>query len=146
MKAPSPGTGDGVRIAGDDAGRFRQLRHRRADAVELGAAGEGAHLRRLLARIADADPGEALGKRVLHRVEMRGRRHGTADGGAFLARLGGHLARDLLDEQIEFGRAGRGVRAEDRGVEAVPLGDEAHRIRGRSPGATAASSRSRPSR
>ena len=33
---------------------------------------------------------------------------------------------DLLDEQVELRRAGRRVGAEQRGVEAVLLGDEAH--------------------
>ena len=36
---------------------------------------------------------------------------------------------DFLDEQVEFGRPGRGVGAEQRGVEAVLLGDEADAIR-----------------
>ena len=31
---------------------------------------------------------------------------------------------DFLDEQVELGRSGRGVGAEQRGVEAVLLGDE----------------------
>ena len=59
------------------------------------------HLRRLLARIADPHLGEPLGQRRLHRVEMRGRRHRAADGGAFLPRLDRHLARHFLDEQVE---------------------------------------------
>ena len=58
-----------------------------------------------------------------------GRRHGAADGGAFLPRLDRHLGRDFLDEQVEFGRARRGVGAEQRGVEAVLLGDEADATR-----------------
>jgi hypothetical protein len=57
---------------------------------------------------------------------MLGRRHGAADGGAFLPRLDRHLGRDhFLDEQVELGRARRRVGAEQRGVEAVLLGDEA---------------------
>ena len=69
-------------------------------------------------------------KRRLDGVEMLGRRHGAADGGAFLPRLDRHLARHFLDEQVEFGRPRRGVGAEDRGVEAVALGDEAHALAG----------------
>ena len=55
---------------------------------------------------------------------MRGGGHGAADGGAFLARLDRHLGDDFGHEQVEFGRAGRGVGAEQRGVETVLLGDE----------------------
>ena len=64
-------------------------------------------------------------ERLLDRVEIFGRRHGAADGGAFLPRLDRHLGRDFLDEQVELGRSGRRVGAEQRGVEAVLLGDEA---------------------
>ncbi len=52
----------------------------------------------------------------------------AADGGAFLPGLHRHLAVRFLDENIEGGRAGGDVGAEDRGVEAVLLGDEAHRV------------------
>ena len=65
----------------------------------------------------------------LDRVEILRGRHGAADGGAFLTRLDRHLGRDFLDEQVELGRAGRRVRAEQRRVEAVLLGDEADRLR-----------------
>ena len=68
-------------------------------------------------------------QRLLDRVEIVGRRHRAADGGAFLPRLDRHLGRDFLDEQVELGRARRGVGAEQRGVEAILLGDEAARIR-----------------
>ena len=54
------------------------------------------------------------------------RRHCAADGGALLARLHRHLDRDLAHEQVELGRSGRRVGAEQRGVEAVLLGDELH--------------------
>ena len=65
-----------------------------------------------------------------------GRRHGAADGGALLPRLHRHLGRDFLDEQVELGRARRRVGPEQRGVEAVLLGDEADGLRGRPSGAT----------
>ena len=57
-----------------------------------------------------------------------GRRHRAADCGAFLPRLDRHLGRDFLDEQVEFGRARRRVGPEQRGIEAVLLGDEADRF------------------
>ena len=84
-----------------------------------------AHPAVLVARVADLGRRQPVADRRLDRVEMLGRRHGAADGGAFLPRLDGHLVDDLLDEQVEFGGAGRGVGAEQRGVEAVLFGDEA---------------------
>ena len=62
------------------------------------------------------------------RVELGARHEDAADGGAFLPRLDRHLARDLLDEEVELRRAGGGVGAEDRGVEAVGLHGEADRL------------------
>ena len=67
---------------------------------------------------------EPFADRCFDRVEMLGRRHGAADRGAFLPRLDRHLGHDFLDEQVELGRSRRGVGAEQRGVEAVLLGDE----------------------
>ena len=55
----------------------------------------------------------------------RARRDNAADGGALLACLHRHLARDLLDEQVELRRAGAGIGTKDRGVEAVSLHGEA---------------------
>ncbi len=69
------------------------------------------------------------------RLKERRRHHRAADGGAFLPGLDRHLVDDLGDEQVEFRRARRGVGAEDRGIEAVLLGDELdalaldHRVR-----------------
>src|SRR3546814_11268618 len=103
---------------------FRSLAH----VLELSRAGERAHGYALGTRITDPDFGEALTECILHRVEMLGRRHGPANGGAFLACLHRHLPRNFLDEEVEFGRAGAGIGAEDGGVEAVPLGDEPHAL------------------
>ena len=55
-----------------------------------------------------------LRDRRFERIEVRGGGHGAADGGAFLPRLDGHLGDDLGHEQVEFGRAGAGVGAEQR--------------------------------
>ena len=40
-----------------------------------------------------------------------------------------HLGDELLDVEVELGRAGRGVRAEDRAVQRVGLGVEPHALR-----------------
>ena len=74
------------------------------------------------------------------------RRDDAADGGALLARLHRHLAGDLAHEEVELRRAGAGVGAEDRGVEAVGLHGEARRVLDDRAGASAACGRSRPSR
>ena len=89
-------------------------------------ADQRAHARVLGARVADPGLGEPFAQCLFERIHMFGRGHRAADRGAFLARLHRHLARDLLDEEIEFGGSGRGIGAEDRGVEAVALGDETH--------------------
>jgi hypothetical protein len=51
-------------------------------------------------------------------------RHGAANGSALLPRLNRHLIDDFLHEQIELWRARSSVRAQQRGIEAVLLGDE----------------------
>ena len=96
----------------------------RADIVALAGRDQRAHAAVLVARIADLGRCQPVADRRLDRVEMLGRGHGAADGGAFLPRLDRHLVDDFLDEQVEFGRARRGVGAKQRGVEAVLLGDE----------------------
>jgi hypothetical protein len=57
-------------------------------------------------------------------VEMLGWADAAADGGAFLPALTGHLIDHFGNEQVELGRTGSSVRAEDGGVEAVLFGDE----------------------
>ena len=123
-----------------------QLGDLAAHVVALAAADERAHPRVLVARVADLGRLQAFAERVLDRVEILGRRHGAADRGAFLPRLDRHLGHDFLDEQVELRRARRGVGAEQRGVEAVLLGDEAHRFALDDRMRCAASARSRPSR
>ena len=58
----------------------------------------------------------------------------AADRGALLPGLDRHLGDELLDVQVELGRAGRGVRAEDRAVQRVGLGVEPDRARRRASG------------
>jgi hypothetical protein len=120
----------GVRVTRYDPGRLLELGHRLADGMKLVAAGERAHGNAFLARVADADLGEPGGDRLLDGIDMLGRRHGAADGGAFLPRLNRHLPDDFLHEQVEFGRSRGCVGAQDRGVEAVAFGDEAHALPG----------------
>ena len=127
MKAPPSGPAAASGSPDDDPrARGDQLADLAADVVALGAADTSAPMRVSLSRGSPTLVAASRSRdRRLDRVEMLGRRHGAADGGAFLPRLDRHLVDDFLDEQVEFGRAGRGVGAEDRGVEAVLLGDEA---------------------
>ena len=116
----------GRRIARDDprAGRFQLAIFCRTSS-RWREANERAHARVLGARVADLGPASRSASASWTASRYCGRRHGAADGRAFLPRLHRHLDRDLADEQVEFGRAGRRVGAEHRGVEAVLLGDEA---------------------
>src|SRR3546814_8638255 len=95
---------DMVRIARDDPRLLVELADLLAHFLELSRAGERAHGYALGTLITDPDFGEALTECILHRVEMLGRRHGPATGGAFLACLHRHLPRNFLDEE-EIGRA-----------------------------------------
>ena len=99
-----------------------------ADVVKLGEVGERPHRHAFDLRVADHHLAEPVGQCRLGCVEIDGGNEGAADGGAFLPRLGRHLAHDFLHEQVELRRPGRGVGAEHGGVERVALGDEAHRL------------------
>ncbi len=90
--------------------------------------GERPHPGRLVARQAERGLVQPFAQRLDQRIDMIARRDDATDGGAFLARLDGHFARDFLDEEVEFRRAGHGVRPQDGGVQAVRLHGEAHRI------------------
>ena len=87
-----------------------------ADVVALAGRDQGAHV--------GGDLRQLLGDFHFERIEILGGGHGSADGSAFLARLDRHLGDDFGHEQVELRRAGRGVGAEQRGVETVLLGDE----------------------
>ena len=72
-----------------------------------------AHARRLALGRADAGRGQPLRQPVDNRPDMRFGHEDAPDRGAFLTRLGGHLAMRLLQEQVELGafrarRRGRG--------------------------------------
>ena len=67
-------------------------------------------------------------KRLGDGGDLVARHEGAADGGAFLPGLDRHLARDLLDEQVELRAARRGVGAEQGEVERVGLHGEADRV------------------
>ena len=68
-----------------------------------------------------------------HRIDVLARNNGTADGGAFLARLGRHLACNFLDEKLELFIVRRHVGGEDGAVQRVGFGVErdglAHQVR-----------------
>ena len=106
---------DPLQAAGDDGCHLGQLADPLADLVALGEAGQRAHAHGLVGGVADDGPGQPVAQRVGDRGELRARDEGAADGGAFLPGLDRHLARDLLDEEVELrgagerrrGRAGR---------------------------------------
>ena len=89
---------------------------------------ERAHAGAFLARIADCEGVQLGADRFYDGLNLRIRNHDTADRRTFLACLGCHFAHDFLDEEVELLRAFCGIRAKDRGVEAVLLGDEACRV------------------
>ena len=90
--------------------------------------GQRPHPAGLVGRIARRHLRQLGHQRLGHRVDQRFGHDHAANRGAFLAGLGGHLGHRLLDEQREFRAVGRGVGPEDRGVQAVLLGDEARRV------------------
>jgi len=70
----------------------------------------------------------ACAQALSHRVEVLARHDRAADGGALLARLHGHLARDLLDEELELLVVGHHLGAEDGAIERIGLGVERDRL------------------
>ncbi len=119
---------DIVGIAGDDLGIGGEVANALADLVTLRKAGERSHANPFVGRIAERRFRKTIAERLDQGLDMRPGRDHAADRRAFLAGLRGHLAGDFLDEEIEFLRAGAGIRAENGGVEAVGLHGEAHRI------------------
>lgn len=92
--------------------------------------GERTHRDPLGARIAEDDPrGQPLADRGDDVVDGSRRHDRATDGRALLPGLRGHLGDELLDVGIELGRAGDGIRPEDRGVYRVGLAREAHASR-----------------
>ena len=59
---------------------------------------------------------------------MLARHDGPPNGGALLARLGRHLTRHFLDEEVKLGIVRRHVRGQNGTVERVGLGVERHRM------------------
>ena len=76
-------------------------------------------------RAADGDSGELAGHRLGDGVEVLGGHERTADGGALLAGLGGHLGDKLADVEVELLAAGTRVGTEEGEVERVGFGEEA---------------------
>ena len=121
-----PGSAARIGIAGNDAGTCGfELRDLLPDVVALAEADERAHARILCARVADLGLRQPLAESLFDGVQILGRRHGAADGRAFLPCLHRHLGRDFLDEEIELRRSGPGVGPKQGGIEAVLLRDEA---------------------
>ena len=99
----------------------------RTHVAQLFQGGQGAHGDALGARVADDNALlDALAHGLDHVIDEGGGHDGAADGGALLSGLDRHLGDDGLDEGVEFGGAGDRVGAEDRGVERVGFGGEAH--------------------
>ena len=119
------GERDLVGVAGYDLGLGGELADALADLAALVEAGERAHAGGLVGGVAEGGLGQAVAEGGDDGVGEGAGGDDAADRGALLAGLDGHLAGDLADEEVEFGRAGAGVGAEDRGVEAVGLHGEA---------------------
>ena len=115
-----------LRIARDKLRFGSQRFHMRQHIAALVEADDRSHPHVFKLGIADHDLIELVTQCLNDGFDMRLGRKCAADRGAFLPRLDGHLLGDFLDEEIELGRAGRGVRREDRGIERIPFGDEAH--------------------
>lgn len=95
--------------------------------MQLGAADQGTHAHRRVARVADGGFGQAgtdgLGSGFVQRL---GHEH-AADGGAFLARFHGHFAGHFFHQQVKCGRVGGFAGQEQGGIHAVGLDVDAHR-------------------
>ena len=97
-----------------------------ADLNPLRLAGQRAHAHDLVAGVADRGFRQPRGQRRDHGILAPARHENAADGGAFLARLDGHFARNLAHEQIEFGAVRVGIGAKHGGVQAVGFHRESH--------------------
>ena len=106
-----------------------QLRHARGHVGLLGVRGERAHAHALERRVARHHLGQARGQALGHGVEVAPRHDGAPDRGALLPRLDRHLARDLLDEELELLVVGADVGGQDGAVQRIRLGVERHRAR-----------------
>ena len=95
---------------------------------QLGVAGQRAHAHTLYRRVAHHHLGQPGAQCGGHGVQLATRHDGAADGGALLAGLHRHLARHLLDEQLEFGVVGRDIGRQDRAVQGIGLGVEGHAV------------------
>jgi hypothetical protein len=97
----------GARPATDQSRALAQQRHALGHVGLLRMAGQRAHLHALDRRVAHHHLGQAGTQGLGHRVQLRARHDGAADGGALLAGLDRHLARHLLDEELELRVVGR---------------------------------------
>jgi len=122
------GSGRGVRRAHHDASAaVDQAGDAGEHLVALPGAGEGPHGDPLGARVTEGDAaGHPFGDGRDDLVAAARRHDQPADAGALLTGLAGHLGHYGGDVGVELGRAGRGVRAQDRGVERIGLTGEAH--------------------
>ncbi len=100
-----------------------------AHLVALVEAGQRAHAHVLAGGVADRGLRQSLAERVGDRVDHSNGHQRASHRGALLAGLDRQLAGDLLDVEVELGRAGPRGRRQDRGVEAVGLRREPHRAR-----------------
>ena len=96
---------DLVRVAEHErAGRLQRLQ-RAAHLLALLQAGQRAHPRRLVGRVADDDLRQPRGHGLDDRVHAVGGHERAPDRGALLPGLDGHLGDQLLDVQVELRRA-----------------------------------------
>ena len=117
-----------MRIAEDEIGLATQFGEPRKHLAALYETDQGSHANTFAARIADED----LAQRALERgdgvVRECGWNERFADGGTLLPRLDRHLAGDLLDERVEFGRAGRRIGRQNTRVQRIGFRNERYRV------------------
>ena len=115
-------------VAEDHRVAAREQRHAFGHVALLLVRRERAHGHAFERRIAHHHLRQPLPQVLGDGLEMAARHDRAPDRGALLPRLGRHLARHLLDEEIELHVAGRHVVGEHRAVQRIGLGVERHAV------------------
>ncbi len=118
----------GIGVADHSCFRLK-VGYPRADLVQLSAAGERAHLHRVVGRVAHNHAFQR-GRQGANNVCSQGLGNDDpANRRALLTRLARHLASHFPNEEVEFRGPRPGVHAEYRRVQRIGLCSEAHRFR-----------------
>ncbi|MCY1291820.1 hypothetical protein D9M70_410230 [compost metagenome] len=125
---PLAARGEAVLRAEQQLAGLQQRLDALGDVGLLGVRGQRAHLHAFHRRIADHHLAQPLAQALGHGVEVFAGNDGAADRRALLPGLGGHLAGDFLDEQVEFFVVRGDFRGEDRAVQRVGFGVERNRV------------------